>query len=121
VIAIAASAGPAAAQKPGALGSGGGQGGAVAGAAYYGHVAINPTPGCNSFQAGMYFHPDGTASFSFNGGEWEADRYNWLQQGDTVTLTIPRGEIWRLSQRGNTLSGTYDDGSCTGTMTLSGG
>lgn len=90
----------------------------IAESAFYGLVTINPRKGCNSFDAGMFFHGDGTASFSFNGGAWENDRYNWAQQGDTVTLTIARGETWRLTVASNTLSGTYDDGTCTGTMTL---
>jgi opacity protein-like surface antigen len=90
----------------------------IAESSYFGLVTINPRKGCNSFDAGMFFHGDGTASFSFNGGAWEDDRYNWTQQGDTLTLTIPRGETWRLAVSANTLSGTYDDGTCTGTMTL---
>jgi hypothetical protein len=103
--------------KPGAGPAPSNQAGIVE-SAYYGLVTINPRKGCNSFDAGMFFHGDGTASFSFNGGAWEDDRYNWQQQGDTVTLTIPRGETWRLTVANNTLSGTYDDGTCTGTMTL---
>jgi hypothetical protein len=90
----------------------------IAESTYYGLVTINPRKGCNSFDAGMFFHGDGTASFSFNGGAWEDDRYAWQQQGDTLTLTIARGETWRLTVAADTLSGTYDDGTCTGTMTL---
>lgn len=103
--------------KPGAGPAPSSQAG-IAESTYYGLVTINPRKGCNSFDAGMNFHGDGTASFSFNGGAWEDDRYNWSQQGDTVTLTIARGETWRLTVASNTLSGTYDDGTCTGTMTL---
>jgi hypothetical protein len=109
---------PQALGKPGGGGPGPSSQAGLAESSYFGLVTINPRKGCNSFDAGMYFHGDGTASFSFNGGAWEDDRYNWAQQGDTVTLTIPRGETWRLTVASNTLSGTYDDGTCTGTMTL---
>jgi hypothetical protein len=102
--------------KPGVSGTS--QSGGIAGSAFFGLVAINESKGCNSFDAGMTFYANGTAAFSFNGGEWEEDLYSWTQQGDTVTLTISRGETWRLTANGATLSGTYDDGSCTGAMTL---
>lgn len=90
----------------------------IASTIWTGYVNINPTAGCNSFNAGMMYHPDGTAQFSFNGGAWEENRYNWTQLGADVTMTIPRGETWRLSVDGSTMTGTYDDGTCTGSLTL---
>jgi hypothetical protein len=90
----------------------------IAGTTWRGRVNITPSSGCNSFEAGMRYYANGTAQFSFNGGEWEADRYNWSQTNATVVMTIARGETWRLRINGATMSGTYDDGSCSGTLRL---
>jgi hypothetical protein len=90
----------------------------VAGTTWAGYVTINPSSGCNSFNAGFIYYSDGTAQFSFNGGAWEDARYNWSQNGSTVIMTIPRGETWRLTMNGSSMFGTYDDGTCTGSMTL---
>jgi hypothetical protein len=90
----------------------------LAGTTWAGYVTINPTSGCNSFNAGFIYYGDGTAQFSFNGGAWEEARYNWSQNGATVIMTIPRGETWRLTLNGSSMFGTYDDGTCTGSMTL---
>lgn len=90
----------------------------IAGTTWAGYVTINPTSGCNSFNAGFIYYSDGTAQFSFNGGAWEDARYNWSQNGSTVIMTIARGETWRLTVNGSSMFGTYDDGNCTGSMTL---